>query len=126
MAVMVCDWELGVERGPGWLIVRPMPHAADAREESSLADAVWSLLDQHFTYRVVLEMDQFGALSSHLIGQLILLHKRVRQHGGIVRLCGLSRTAEGALAISHLDTRLPSYRTREEAVLGSSLPAQPR
>jgi anti-anti-sigma factor len=125
MATTLADWELCVERGPGWLIVKPIPQGTNHSQPYDLAQAIWALLEQHFTYRLLVEMHDVPLLSSHLIGQLILLHKRIHQHGGVLRLCGLSPSSEEALQICQLATRLPNYGTREEAVLGHR-PKQPR
>jgi anti-anti-sigma factor len=125
MAVTPADWELCIERGPDWLIVKPIPRDAEHSHPYDLAQPIWTLLERHFTYRLVVEMDEVPLLSSHLIGQLILLHKRIHQHGGVLRLCGLSPSSEQALQICQLGTRLPNYGTREQAVWGHR-PKQPR
>ena len=35
-------------------------------------------------------MDEIAVLDSTLIAQLIQLYKRIREHDGVLRLCGLS------------------------------------
>ena len=117
MTQVAGEWQLEVDRGPDWLFVRLHP-PIDSDMEPDLAGAVWDLLEKHFTYRVVLEMHDVDQLSSHLIGQLILLQKRVHQHGGVLRLCGLCEHAIESLHLCRLDGGLPNYRDREEAVLG--------
>ncbi|MEM9352786.1 MAG: STAS domain-containing protein [Planctomycetota bacterium] len=104
-----------IDRGPDWLFVR-----IDASEETidGLADRLWSLLDQHFIYRLVLEMDEVDFLPSRMMGQLIMLQKRVMQHDGALRLCGVSPGCAEALHICRLDRALPSYRSRVDAVQG--------
>ena len=42
-----------------------------------LAEAIWERMHQQFCHRVVLEMERIPLLRSWLIGQLVLLHKRV-------------------------------------------------
>ena len=118
MSHVACDWPLEVERGPDWLFVRMHP-PQDADLEPDLAGTVWDLLEKHFTYRVVLEMDDVEMLSSHMIGQLILLQKRIHQQGGVLRLCGLREQALESLHLCRLDGGLPNYRDREHAVMGS-------
>ncbi len=131
-------WQLAVERGPGWLFVRPYNHfqlddglsqsddelslqgiglsgegplaVGDtlleiAETEVGLAEQVWHLLEQNFTRRVVLELDQVGCLTSHLIGQLVLLQERVLGDGGVIRICGLSSANEAVLGQSGLLAR---------------------
>ena len=61
-------------------------------------------------------------LTSHLIGQLIDLYRRIREHEGVMRLCGLSAYNRRVLHTCHLDDRLQSYDDLHEAVLGYSQP----
>lgn len=109
---------LDVERGPDWLFVRVTPPVdGDWYGEPSLCDAVWAVVEQHFTYRVVLELDRVTLLRSLLLGQLLQLAKRVREHGGILRLCGISPDNHEVLTASRLDTMLPEYADRSAAVM---------
>jgi anti-anti-sigma regulatory factor len=151
-------WQLAVERGPGWLFVRPynpfqsddgLSHAegglavqgiglageetlaADdsmvqtAEAELGLAEQVWHLLEQNFTRRVVLELDQIGDLTSHFVGQLVSLREHVVAQGGVLRICGLSKANEGVLSRCGLLGRFLSYATRPDAVMGYQ-PLRPR
>ena len=111
-----------VGRGPGWLFVRIRP---DVHRLDHLADQLWTLLNKHFIYRLVLEMDEVELLSSQLIGQLVMLQKRVMQHDGALRLCGLTAQCAAALHLCRLDQALPSFECREDAVHGFTL-AKPR
>ncbi len=141
------ELEFEVERGPDWLFVR-LPDLcrsdlgrsdlgrkdlgrtngkrtkADAPGENTglhvehLADHLWNLLNQHFIYRLVLEMEQVSLFSSSLMGQLVMLQKRVLQHDGALRLCGLSPQCQQALHICRLDQVMPNYHNRADAVHG--------
>jgi anti-anti-sigma factor len=109
---------LDVERGPDWVFVRVNP--PDGWDDAPpLADAVWHILEQNFTYRVVLELDQIPLLRSCLIGQLVLLAKRVYNHGGLLRICGLSTHNHEVLSAARLGAILPNYRDRSDAVMAS-------
>jgi len=83
-----------------------------------LADRIWRLLEQHFTYRLVLELDEIRVLTSSLIEQLMELYRRVEKHDGVMRVCGLSPYNRQILHACHLDERLLPYHDREEAVMG--------
>lgn len=107
-----------VARGPDWLFVRIRP---ELLQVSGMADRLWALLEQHFIYRLVLEMDEVEIFSSQLMGQLVMLQKRVLQHDGALRLCGLSPQCAEALHLCRLDQALPNFQCREDAVLGSAL-----
>ena len=83
------------------------------------------MLQQHFTYRLILELDQVGA-SSSLIGQLIQLHKRIEEHDGVLRLCGLSSQNRSVLHACAQDDRFRSYDSRVEAIMGAADPRRPK
>jgi anti-anti-sigma regulatory factor len=112
------DWDLQVERGPGWLLVKVGPPSAKAREMPSLADRLQSLLEDHFTYRLVLELDQIDRMNRDFIGELLALFQWIRAHGGVMRLCGLSAHNEELLDRCGLNCLLPAYEDRLGAVFG--------
>jgi len=118
--------ELEVERGPGWLLVRIANLDLAEFDTPPLAERVWSVLQQHFTYRLVLELDQVRLLTSRLIAQLIQLHRRIENRGGVMRLCGLSPHNCQVLQTCRLDDRFMPYQDRQEAVMGCERPCQPR
>lgn len=118
-------WTVDVDRGPDWLFVRLHGPTSGSTEGNELAEMLWNLLRQHFTNRLVLDLDDLPILKSQLIGQLVLLYKRIHADGGLMRLCGLSAGNQDALRVCRLGDRFPSYRNREDAVMGH-LPGRPR
>lgn len=115
-----CAFE--VERGPDWLLVR-IRNIAIA-DESRFAEMIWRALEQHFTYRVVLELDGVPRLNAAMIGQLVELHRRIAQHDGVLRLCGLSPDNCRALEVCGLGGRLHPYDSRTEALIGDPHPVR--
>jgi anti-anti-sigma factor len=107
-----------IERGPDWLIVQL---SADDGPYDNMADRLWALLNQHFVYRLVLEMEDIDFFPSQLMGQLVMLHKRVLKRGGALRLCGLSSECQQALHICRLDQALPNFACRADAIYGREL-----
>jgi anti-anti-sigma regulatory factor len=110
-----CDFE--VQRGPDWLIVRVRnldPHESDI----PLADLLWSIMQQHFAHRLVLELDEVETLSRKMIGELLWLYRRIEEHDGVLRLCGLSARNRELLNACRMGDRLPPYEDRQEAVMG--------
>jgi anti-anti-sigma factor len=93
---------------------------------ASFAEQVWSLLEQQFTHRLVLEMGEVDRLDSELIGQLVWLYKRIHTHDGMMRICGLSPLAQEVLETCRLGGHFPHYDSREDAVMGHAQPRQPR
>ncbi len=119
-----CDFD--IERGPDCLLVRIGNLDFLDADEIPLAEWLWGLLEQHFTYRLVLELDEVPELNRRLIGQLARLYHRIREHDGVLRLCGLSPRNLEAFRMCRLADRLPAYRDRQEAVMGCEHPRQPR
>jgi anti-anti-sigma regulatory factor len=120
------DWELDVDRGPDWIFVRLRPGHDGLHDDFTLAERIWSLLAQSFTYRLVLELDRVPLLYSNLIAQMVLLSKRIHSHGGLLRLCQLSPENQQVIHVCRLDGCLPHYESRGAAVMGAYRPMQPR
>jgi len=118
-------WALDVKRGPGWLFIKLNAAPEGWWHSPPLAECIWSLMQQHFVYRVVLECDEIQRLNSALVAQLVLLRQRIEEHDGIMRLCGLSAANQQAIRACGLDQRFSPYADREEAVMASR-PLQPR
>ncbi len=118
--------KLDVERGPGWLLVRVANLDEAGPDAPQLAERIWRLLQQHFTYRLVLELDQIRLLTSRLIAQLLQLHGRIEEHSGMMRVCGLSPHNREVLHTCRLDNRLTPYQNRQAAIMGCEPPRQPR
>ncbi len=125
-SIVHSDWDFEVERGPGWLFVRPRRCGGSDAGTPTFAEYVWALLQQHFTNRLVLELGQLDRLDSHLVTQLLWLHKRVQAQDGVIRLSELSAQNEDVLRACGLEGQFPPHRNREEAVMGRSHPRQPR
>jgi anti-anti-sigma regulatory factor len=125
MLAIAPGWELKVDRGPDWLwvkIERPESYSVDT---PPLADEVWAQLERHFVYRLVLELDGIETLDSYLIGQIELLDERIRDHGGMLRLTGVSPFNREVLRNRGLDGRFSIYGDLTEALMGAC-PRRPR
>jgi hypothetical protein len=117
---------LEVERGPNWLFVRVRQCRPGDPEAESLAQRVTSVLDQHFTYRVVLELQDATLPCEKLIEQLQTLDQWIQDHHGVLRLCGLPNAYRRPLHRARLTGRFPLYRDRQEAVWGGPHRCHPR
>ncbi|MCA9238085.1 MAG: STAS domain-containing protein [Planctomycetales bacterium] len=115
LATLSDDWAVDVDRGPDWLFVKLHPGSQDPGD---VAEKLLSVADKHFVYRMVLEMDEVDFIPSRLIGQLVMLQKRVLQRHGMLRLCQLKDQCAEAIHMCRLDGALPNYGSREDAVLG--------
>jgi anti-anti-sigma regulatory factor len=124
--MIACDWELHVERGPNWLLAKVGNPPGRPWVIVPLADTLRLLMEKHFTYRLVLELEEIELLTSDLIGQLVLLEKWIHARQGVMRLCGLSPHNREILESCRLDGCFPAYGDRLEAVWGRHRPIQPR
>ena len=118
MSVMLVDgWEMELDRGPDWLFVRLVP-PANLAVAPNLAQRLWEVMENQFTYRMLLELDGVQILNSHLLGELLQLSKRVESRGGMLRICGLNGGNHDTLRVSRLNTLFACYRDRGAAVMG--------
>ena len=118
MVSLAPGWDLDVERGPDWLFIKVRCATENVWDSPPLADSVWKLLEQHFTYRLVLECEELTVLHSTIIAELMQLEKRIAAQHGVMRLCGLSEGNRRVLERCRLDSRLRNNCDRAEAVLG--------
>jgi anti-anti-sigma factor len=126
MVELAQGWVAEVERGPAWLFVHlgmPSEGTADASE---LAELLWTIIERHFIYRIVLECDDVARFDSTFVAQLLVLDRRLHARGGMLRLCGLSELNQQVLERCRLSGRFPCFADRTHAVLGNHRPAQPR
>ena len=120
MLVLAPGWECEVERGPDWLFLRlARVDDSNAAYLVPLAERVWEALGQHQTYRLVLELGELRLLHSYLIGQLLLLARRVHGAGGVLRISELSESNRQVLLMCRLEGLLPVYPNRWDAVRGA-------
>lgn len=124
MLTLMSGWELEVDRGPDCLLVKVRKPRRSAGSLIPLDEALWSILEQHFIYRLVLELDQIKSLNDEILDQLLALHDRISARGGLMRICGL--TPQNCRLLRQLDDRLVAYHDPEEAMMGTLTPRRPR
>lgn len=98
---------LEIERGPGWLFVQ-----VGAGAGGKLAESVWETIREHGASRVVLELDRVERVDETLDRAIADLGTRVRDAGGLIRICGLRpamlsklRSVGPAGGVPHFDNR---------------------
>jgi len=109
---------LEVDRGPNWLFVKLSPGRSKS-DLAQLASNLWEIVDTHFVYRLVVEMDDFEALPDLVIQQLAELRQRLEDQRGALRVCGLRKSCVVKLENFRLDHVLHNSATRASAVLGA-------
>lgn len=105
---------LGIERGPDWLFVQ----VCDVGEQRAgrLAESVWEAIREHGASRVVLELDRVETVDESLGDAIVEIGTRVRDAGGLIRICGLSPTKLSRLRRVPAVNTVPHFDTRSEAV----------
>ncbi len=125
MLAIAPGWELSVERGPGCLLVKLGDPEHDVAGAPPLADVLRSLMEQYLVSRLVLDLSEVKYFDRHLLAHLVRLNRRVHDHGGLVRLTGLSKANQALVRIHGLTGHLPVYDDVEDAVMGA-YPGKPR
>ena len=118
MTEIAPGWSLEWQRVGDWLQVHVMCQAGNNLDDPPLAENVWSVVQEAALYRLVLDFSQVETLRSYLIGQLVLLQKRICGRGGLIRLSGMSERNRETLHHCRLDDHLPCAGTFDEAVRG--------
>ena len=111
-------WSLTVDEGPEWLFFRLSRSESHYAAEPPLSAVVWDQAKSRGRKRLVFELDHGTLLTSYLVGQLVLLHKRAEIEKGVFRVCDLPDHAYETLSLMRMADRFPNYRNREDAVLG--------
>lgn len=110
------QWGVTVERGPDWLFLRlEAPSGAPGAEDGRggrLADRICDMIRESHAHRVVLELDRVQSIDDDLIGAIADVGTRVRDEGGLIRVCGLTqpnlqrlRTTVQESGLAHFDSR---------------------
>ncbi len=79
-----------------------------------LRDVLAGLVDQGVHYLVV-DLEQVSFLDSSGIGVLISVLRRIREHGGSLRLTAPTPHVRRVLELTGVTTLLPTYATLDEA-----------
>lgn len=125
------QWSFVLERGPSCLYVRPIPNlptsqpAAFGRSHQAptlpdadgFADQVWQMLNQHLTFRLVLEMNHVPTIDAALRHELLDLRDRIEERAGVMKLCNLSAESKEALAALGVERSIARFETRADALL---------
>ena len=83
---------------------------------SQIGERLSELVAQDAMPRIVMDFTQVGHMSSSALGMLITLHKRVREKGGLLRLCSIRPTIYEVFEITRLNQVFGILPSREEAV----------
>ena len=111
-------WWFEVDESPEWIFLKLCRDAEEYVADPPVAIRTWDVVEERQRRRIVFELDEGLMLTSYLVGQLILLHKRAEIAGGVFRICNFSPHAFETLRLIRVADRFPNYASREDAVLG--------
>jgi hypothetical protein len=115
-----------VERGPSYLLVKLKNVAGQVSDQASLGEVIWSLLQRHFAYRLILDLEGASRLDEAAVAQLVALAQRILAHDGTIRLCGVSAYNRGVLARLGATSDLPLYADLSGAIFAERRSRLPR
>ena len=76
----------------------------------------WDNIKQHMTNRIVLELHEVSLLNSYLIGQMILLSKRIAERGGKLELCCIPAILQDMFVLTQLDQVFDIFMDEQEGI----------
>lgn len=88
----------------------------DEASISQIAEQLFTLAAGSANPRLVLDFINVGHMSSSALGMLITLHKRVREKGGMLRLCNIKPSIYEVFKITRLNEVFSICASRAEAV----------
>lgn len=106
------------ERQGNTLIVIPKGESLGTSEwglEKEI-DGLYRMLSDRKTVNLVVDVGSAPYFGSMIIGTIIALCKKVSDEGGRAVLCNASQGMYDAIRTMKLDTVVPYYRTRQEAL----------
>lgn len=112
---LVDGWRLECEWGADWSFVRIVPPDEGAFCAFPIAQPIWDQIAAQSARRVIVELERLRHLTSHLLGELVRLSRRLHTLGGVVRLCGIGVDNAQVLRMTRLGEVIESFATREEA-----------
>jgi anti-anti-sigma regulatory factor len=108
-------WDIAVERGPDWLFLR-LERGGGQGMQRPLADQLMQLIRVNHAHRVVVEFDGVDPLDDALVDAIAVVGSRVRDEGGLIRVCGLSAGGARRLESSDQAGDIPHFESRSAAV----------
>lgn len=109
-------WVIECEILGGWVCVDLHTPGDTFHDSPALAEGVWRVLEERALGHLVLDLKRVERLSSWLIGQLVVLHRRLLTHGGQMLVCGLSEGNRAVLRMMGLAERFANFESRHAAL----------
>ncbi len=114
-ALSAGGWAVAVERGPDWLFLR-LERGDAVASGSALADRLLDVIRVNHAHRVVVECDRVDAVDDAILDAIAAVGSRVRDDGGLIRVCGLSAGGVRRLRSSDQASDIPHFESRSAAI----------
>ena len=103
-----------------------VPHLrfSDLREINDFQNEVLDYIDHYKPAKLVIDFASVARTSSWFIGTLLRMDRRVKSHGGQLRLCGMTKVVREVFHVTALDRK--GFRilgTLDEAIADFAVPA---
>ena len=85
---------------------------------AEIGEQLYQLVERSDYPRLVLDFSHVSHMSSSALGMLITLHKRIREKGGLLRLCCVQPAIYEVFVITRLNEIFQIFGSRDEAVEG--------
>jgi anti-sigma B factor antagonist len=95
----------------------------DSGNIEEMGEEMFSLVDKDHMKHVLLNFDGVEFLSSAALNKLILMDKRVKQVGGILRLCNLKAEIMEVFTITRLNRVFDIRKTESDALKAFGVPS---
>jgi len=93
----------------------------NGRLSADLADEIDEELNaaaaQEKFKKILLDLSRLNSVCSSLIGMLVTLNKRMREKGGVLKLCGICSDIRAILAVTKFDAILDIAESDTDALL---------
>jgi anti-anti-sigma factor len=83
---------------------------------SGLGDELYAIVGRPDCQKLVLDFSNVEFLSSVMLGKLIRINQKMKEKGGILRLCGVCPNIRLIFKYTHLDTIFDIRDTQSDAV----------
>ena len=83
---------------------------------SQIGERLQGLVAKSANPKFILDFSSVGHMSSSALGMLITLHKRIRERGGELRLCGIQPAILEVFVITRLNEIFTICQSREQAL----------
>ena len=83
---------------------------------TQISDQLLALIAEADPCKIVIDFSSVAHMSSSALGTLITAHKRIRERGGLMRLCCIQPTIYEVFAITRLSEIFQICHTRLEAI----------